>query len=435
MAFLNVFKKANTSTGVPYAKLTGVLDVITLDGGVLKVDGVAQTVANSALDAIAGLAPGVVVANKAIMVGPAKQVATLGAVTMAALSAAAITGSGVLTISDSTTSTSAATGSINTAGGLGVAGTLWVDGLATFKGIAAFGATGAGKDVTLWGDVASYKVWFDANGDTNGCFYFGADTYGIMTYWYGDTTAYATHFDPSGDTNGAWYFGADTKGMMVNLYGDVTGCGIFWDPTTDTNGTLKIGATGGSKGVDVIMYGHTNGSYLQWDRSVNELLLVNSYLAVTRAIIPVTGRMASFVGSMAAGALTDGYGAVEVDFTMTGTQADHCAAFSSWVNIPSGTALPGGYVCAMNNGIYEDAAATITNAKLIFGMRCQKVVSDTDALCFPFSINTNNTAITALIDCNNISDLGAASSKTTTGSYAPYARDAAGNLRYVLLYS
>lgn len=94
--------------------------------------------------------------------------------------------------------------------------------------------------------------------------------------WYGTTALYAVTFDANGDTNGSVLVGADTKGIMFNLYGDVTGCGVFWDPSTDTNGTLSIGATGGSKGNDLIAYGNTNGNYLHWDQSGDDLLLVGT---------------------------------------------------------------------------------------------------------------------------------------------------------------
>jgi hypothetical protein len=148
-----------------------------------------------------------------------------------------------------------------------------------------------------------------------------------------------------------------------------------------------------------------------------------------------TGRIAKLYGSCANAAITDGYGAVEIDLTLSGTSADHTAALSSWINITTGTATAGHFICAQSNGVYEVTAATVTNAKIIFGMRMTKFMEDTDGLCFPFSLNTNNTAITALIDCQNISDLGSASGKSTTSLYAPYCRDAAGNIRYVLLYS
>lgn len=132
------------------------------------------------------------------------------------------------------------------------------------------------------------------------------------------------------------------------------------------------------------------------------------------------------------------YGAASYFETdITGTQGgEFMYGSGSWINLLTGTVGAGKYLCAQDNGIYEEAAATITNAMIVFGLRCELIVSDTDAKMFPFSINTGNVPITALIDCNNITDLGTtAVSKTTTSTYLPIARDIAGNLRYVLLYS
>lgn len=122
---------------------------------------------------------------------------------------------------------------------------------------------------------------------------------------------------------------------------------------------------------------------------------------------------------------------------ITGTQAGEFHYVSgSWANVNSGTVGAGKYLCAQDNGVWEAVGATITGAKIIYGMRMEAILGDTDALVFPFSSNNNNQPITALFDCNNITDLGTtAVSKTTTSTYLPIARDAGGNLRYVLLYS
>ncbi|MFA6972682.1 MAG: hypothetical protein WC208_14965 [Gallionella sp.] len=163
-------------------------------------------------------------------------------------------------------------------------------------------------------------------------------------------------------------------------------------------------------------------------------------IQITNAAIGVTSARAIKVStSQAAPAMEDGYGVVEIDHTITGTAASNFSgcALSSWVNIPSGTVGSGKYVCAQNNGVYEDAAAVITGARIIFGMRCQKILGDTDATSFPFSINTNNTAITALIDVNNIGDLGwidGVLSGATLDGHIPLFRDNAGVVHYVNTY-
>ena len=69
--------------------------------------------------------------------------------------------------------------------------------------------------------------------------------------------------------------GYDAAGGAVNFFADSAGSGVFFDPTADSNkGALSIGASGGSKGTDAFFYGETNGAYVQWDASVDDLILV-----------------------------------------------------------------------------------------------------------------------------------------------------------------
>lgn len=170
----------------------------------------------------------------------------------------------------------------------------WIEGKLQFEqvtsdGAVNFGIDDTGLDVMFRGATAGAYMLWDESADqlifaggastalsqpltfTSTASY-GVDGTGVDAIFYGDTASYKAWWDQNGDTNGAWYFGADTFGVMVKIYGDTTGCGVFWDPTTDTNGTLTIGGSGGSKGNDVLIYGATNGGYLQWDQSANELL-------------------------------------------------------------------------------------------------------------------------------------------------------------------
>jgi len=138
----------------------------------------------------------------------------------------------------------------------------------TTAGVAVTGATATGLSVT--GACTTAALQMGVSGTTAGDF-----------IWYGTTALYKVLFDADGDTNGAVYMGADTKGLMFKLYGDTTGCGVFWDPSTDTNGTLSIGASGGSKGNDVLFYGATNGCSCKWDQSEDQLVITQTNAATT----------------------------------------------------------------------------------------------------------------------------------------------------------
>jgi hypothetical protein len=156
---------------------------------------------------------------------------------------------------------------------------------------------------------------------------------------------------------------------------------------------------------------------------------------VTIAVLPAGDAYSGIRSIVSAAAPNNSYGAAGYfETNTTGTQAGYFVyGMGSWINMVSGVA--GLYICAQDNGVYY-VAGTLTNARVIFGMRAEVPVSMAAAgrVC-PFSINTNNIAITALFDVNNIGDLGAAASKTTTGSYLPILIDNAGTIRYVLLYS
>lgn len=151
------------------------------------------------------------------------------------------------------------------------------------NGTLAVGASGGskGNDFIAYGTTNGAYVQWDQSADDliiagAARFLAGANTVGCDVLLYGAGDGYLVTWDADGDTNGSLLVGADTKGIQVNFYGDVTGCGVFWNPSTDTNGTLTIGGSGGSKGNDFITYGATNGNYLQWDQSADDLILAGT---------------------------------------------------------------------------------------------------------------------------------------------------------------
>jgi len=139
------------------------------------------------------------------------------------------------------------------------------------------------------------------------------------------------------------------------------------------------------------------------------------------------------------GNLTDGYGIVECDLTLTGTVAGHVSALSSWVNMATVT-TGSNYVCAQSNGLWSDTGGILTNGVFIFGMRAQCLLQTnggvSGAKFYPFSVVNNTNVTTALFKCNaGSSDMGTtAVSKTTEGKYVPLYEDDAG-VHYVLIYN
>jgi len=222
-------------------------------------------------------------------------------------------------------------------------------------------------------------------------------------------------------TNGVYITGSSTTAFK-------TGTGTF---TTGLllGGTLTTGISIGTATTGITLTGtYTTG--------LSIVGATNNGISVTLSSLAAGDSYSGISSYVTSADPSNSYGASSYFETdISGTQAGEFVYGSgSWINT-SATIGSGKYLCAQDNGIYY-ISGTLTGAKIIFGMRMEIPVSMAAAgrVC-PFSINTNNVAITALIDCNNISDLGSASSKNTTSLYAPYAIDAAGNIRYVLLYS
>lgn len=161
-------------------------------------------------------------------------------------------------------------------------------------------------------------------------------------------------------------------------------------------------------------------------------------LSTSGAFTEVDARAAKLQGSVANAVYGDGYGWVESELTLTGTSTGHIAALTAWINMATGTHGAGGnFLAAQNNGIYEEAGATITDALLIFGMRMQCIVVDTDAGgIFPFSINVNGDSINALFQINTpATDMGQVTNAgSDAGTLVPLYKDAGGTTKYIKLY-
>ena len=85
-----------------------------------------------------------------------------------------------------------------------------------------------------------------------------------------------------------------------------------------------------------------------------------------------------FIGSVATPAMTAGYGAFEVDITVTGTGTGNTAAASTWLNVPSGATLASGANQLVHtDGIWEDSGATITGAHIAMH-RYEAILGDSD---------------------------------------------------------
>jgi hypothetical protein len=171
-----------------------------------------------------------------------------------------------------------------------------------------------------------------------------------------------------------------------------------------------------------------------------DLTAVSDGVYVTVGTLGVTnGRVAKFVGSVAAPAHADGYGAVEIDITASGTFSGPCAtASSTWLNLASGSVPGGNIVTPRNDGIYVPTGVTTSSAKMIMGARMHYVDDDgaQPGGLFLFSTNISANVLTAMFDINAIIDTGGSATAASGNDYKiPFIKEAStGQIWYLNLY-
>jgi hypothetical protein len=127
------------------------------------------------------------------------------------------------------------------------------------------------------------------------------------------------------------------------------------------------------------------------------------------------------------------YAETHIDGTITG----HLYGFGSWINLDTGAITGAHILAAQDNGIYDNGV-TLTSTKVVYGLRAESILASTPTGgLFPFSLNNNNMAVTALFDVVQISDMGWATGAASSGAgKIPLFKDAHnGQLYYVNVYT
>lgn len=144
--------------------------------------------------------------------------------------------------------------------------------------------------------------------------------------------------------------------------------------------------------------------------------------------------------SLANAAMDDGYGVLEVNANLTGTTTSWVAASSAWVNINTATAGAGVMVASVNNGIYEAAGGTVTNAYLAYGGRYQAILGDADASRLTvFSLNVSGDTATSIFqtDSTDGKEIGLVATRSAAASThsVPFIMTASGTILYAQLWA
>ena len=123
----------------------------------------------------------------------------------------------------------------------------------------------------------------------------------------------------------------------------------------------------------------------------------------------------------------NGYFESHISGTMAGTFV-YGGGF--WINVDKGFVDASGFVCAQDNGIYEAAATTFTNAIYVYGMRAEFVATSTaSGGVHMFSTNTGNVLISSIFIA---ADTGPSIGYVAGGGATPEA-GVAGTIRFATL--
>ncbi len=154
--------------------------------------------------------------------------------------------------------------------------------------------------------------------------------------------------------------------------------------------------------------------------------------------LPANARGGRHVFTCATPAMSDGYGAHEIDLTITGTGTGLVSASSCWVNATSTSTLAAGtYTWVHNDGVWLDNSATTTNNVIVWS-RVQFIFGTNTGYgaLHLFDLNLDiDQDMTSLINVNNLALTGftaGSHSSSVTGSI-PFI-GTGGSVKYIRVY-
>jgi hypothetical protein len=200
---------------------------------------------------------------------------------------------------------------------------------------------------------------------------------------------------------------------------------------------VKVVCEHGTATVGVDIEKTSNGTALTKGLYIKDATLG---IETSLAAIGANGRIAKLYGSSAATAMEDGYGAVEIDLTLSGTVAGpYAAASSTWVNVTGASVTAGSnMVCVRNDGIYVTATGTpMASATAVIGGRLHYIADGggNPGALYLWSTNIYSNALTAIFNVNTIADFAATTTKSGDSVAIPFIKLNDGTVYYVNAYT
>lgn len=209
---------------------------------------------------------------------------------------------------------------------------------------------------------------------------------------------------------------------------------------------VQVGDT--ANDVNLVWKGTTTGTFTL-DAGAHTLALTgmatSSDGAVTITVASLnatTGRIAKFDGTVLTPNFGDGYGAIECNLNIgTGAIPGFVATGSFWVNLGVNTTTfsAGGTLSPLDVGIWGTTGLTLTNSKMIMGLKMSCVIDDgaNPGSLYLFNTNISANALTAIFDINTIVDFTATSGAASSGAYKiPFLKErSTGTTWYINMYT
>jgi hypothetical protein len=209
-----------------------------------------------------------------------------------------------------------------------------------------------------------------------------------------------------------------------------------------TIGTTAVKVGGTAQDVDLQFYA-TGSKSVIIDAGLGTMTLTGVYPAVVdTALNATTGRIAKFDGTVLTPSFGDGYGSFECNLNIgTGAVAGFVAVGSFWVNlgVAATTFTAGNCISPLDVGVWGITGMTMTNSKIIMGLKMSCVIDDgaNPGSLFLFNTNIYANALTALFDVNTIVDYAATASAASSGGYKlPFCKErSTGTTWYMNIYT
>lgn len=285
-------------------------------------------------------------------------------------------------------------------------------------------------------DIAAMRLRVDTDGDNTGAAVqvlqirssISDDTASIGTMGAGLTIAAACNVDTGEVVCGGFSIAGGYKPTIAgsNKCTVLQACNWNTYAGTSVNYIFDAYQNGTGNTVDALIHGNViAGTATSGLHIVNTSGTLTNSIYVTGTVTKglnidvttaATGRAEYINNTVAAPTLSDGYGYLERNVTVTGTATGSFAGASMWVNFNASSSAGANTVYLHNDGFYASATGTPCATATLVGHRYQFDCSAlTPAAAYLFSVNPYGISLNSIFYGNDKADFGWVTAALSTG--------------------